>query len=496
MGIYISDTSFRLVAIIDSYESFIWTERYSDYGDFELYLPMEDLSVLQYLKADYYVEIRESDRTMIIEDIQIDTDVDDGPLLKISGRSLESILDRRIIWKQTSFSNKTVIEVIWQLLRENVISPADANRRIEAFEIVGTGVGDIDSLGISQIQFTGDNLYDTIKSLCDVFGLGFKITATKPEERGSGSVHFYFELFSGVNRSYENDDRIPHVIFSPNFDNLLNSSYFESHRNLKTVALVAGQGEGTDRIMVEAPWRGEYSLLLEQPEDWSTHYNNYYTKSDEKYERVIGVEIAPTFKYGTYYIRYEKNDIEESYGYLMLQGEPDDWSTNYASYFKGRNGVYTKVSGVTTFPTWSRDTYYKRVGNNGDIDGTGTGLSRRELFVDARDLAKETQQQDGDGNISTTTLSDGEYDQVLVERGNEKLAECSSVESFEGGIDPDGGYRYGCRGDVEKGNADYSIGDIVQVENEYGMSCRCRVTEFIRSKDSSGSSAYPTFAIV
>jgi hypothetical protein len=384
MEVFIFDTAFQLVKIIDSYESFIWTERYSEYGDFELYLPI-DSDIVQYLKTDYYVEIRESNRTMIIEEIQINTDIDNGPSLKVSGRSLESILDRRIIWNQSTFSGK-LNDVVRKILYENIMAGAGAERCIDIFEYVDTDDEYISSITVPQIQFTGDNLYDVIKSICDAFEIGFRITTGEAEERDTGLTYFYFELYAGTNRSYENDDgteqfKNPHVVFSPTFDNLLDSSYFESNKALKTVTLVAGAGEGPDRVKVEVP----------------------------------------------------------------------------------------------------------------SSSGAGTGLSRRELFTDARDLTQESQQQDENGNITTVTLTPEEYNAALTERGNEKLAECTVINSFEGGVDPGIEYKYGSEHDVKMGDADYCIGDIVQVENEYGMGFRCRVSEFIRSFDSSGSMTYPTF---
>ena len=381
MEIFILNTSFQIVAVIDSFESFIWTERYSDYGDFELYLSPNS-PVTQYLQVDNYVEIRDSDRTMIIEEVQIDADVDNGHSIKISGRSLESILYRRIVWKQTSISDKTVDEVIKQLLYDNVIEPTDSTRRIDIFEYDELpNEHYIKTLNISQIQFTGDNLFDVVKSICDAFDLGFRIVRSESE-----NTTLHFQLFVGENRSYDNDDgseqlKNPHVVFSPTFDNLLNSNYFESNKNLKTVTLVAGEGEGADRIMTEVP----------------------------------------------------------------------------------------------------------------SVNGAGTGLSRRELFTDARDLSKSTQTQDENGNMTENTLSDDEYNDVLTERGTEKLAEYCATESFEGSIDPSTEYVYGTPESIKMGIADYSIGDTVQVENEYGMGCRCRVTEFIRSEDSSGYETYPTF---
>ena len=53
MELLVLNTSFESVAIIDSFKSLIWTDRYKAYGDFELYLPI-DTSLLAFLQQDYY----------------------------------------------------------------------------------------------------------------------------------------------------------------------------------------------------------------------------------------------------------------------------------------------------------------------------------------------------------------------------------------------------------------------------------------------------------
>lgn len=103
MEVWIMDTQFRSVIALDTFESLIWTERYNGAGDFELYTPM-NLRLISLIKQNYYVWLKESDQMMIVEEIQITTDVDEGDHLIISGRSLESILDRHIIWKQTNLN--------------------------------------------------------------------------------------------------------------------------------------------------------------------------------------------------------------------------------------------------------------------------------------------------------------------------------------------------------------------------------------------------------
>ena len=40
MEAMILDTNFQGIYIVDSFESFIWTDRFSECGDFELYIPI------------------------------------------------------------------------------------------------------------------------------------------------------------------------------------------------------------------------------------------------------------------------------------------------------------------------------------------------------------------------------------------------------------------------------------------------------------------------
>lgn len=97
MELYILNTVFESVAVIDWFESLIWSDRYDQAGDMELYMAMQN-SLLNFLKQDFYIWTADSEHTMIIEDINITSDTEDGNKLLVTGRSLESILERRIIW--------------------------------------------------------------------------------------------------------------------------------------------------------------------------------------------------------------------------------------------------------------------------------------------------------------------------------------------------------------------------------------------------------------
>ncbi|MDD3229763.1 MAG: siphovirus ReqiPepy6 Gp37-like family protein [Oscillospiraceae bacterium] len=351
MEALVMDTSFVSVDVVDTFDSFIWAERYSRCGDFEILTPV-DGSFLNMLIPDYYLYMNGSEKVMIIEGREISTDPEEGNHLVFTGRSLESILDRRIVWRQTILSGNFQ-DGILTLLNENAISPTDPNRIIPGLIFVPSADPVITELTI-QAQFTGDNLYVAIQSLCETKGIGFKITLTE-------NNLFKFELYAGVNRSYDQFVN-PYVVFSPKFDNILSSNYVETKRAEKTVTLVAGEGEGAARKTA--------------------------------------------------------------------------------------------------------------------VVGTGVGLSRREMFTDARDISS---------TVDGGELTPEQYTSQLEQRGAEKLSENTFISLFEGQVDASTLYKYG---------VDFFMGDILQLANEYEMEAKTRVVELIRSQSAAGEDIYPTFAAV
>ena len=120
MDVTILNTNLDAVSIVDTYESFIWTDRYYAYGDFELYEAMRE-GLLDYIKQDYYLQSKESEHVMIVEKIQITSDTEDGNHVTVTGRSLESILDRRIVWGQKLLSGN-LQNGIFRLLSDGEIT--------------------------------------------------------------------------------------------------------------------------------------------------------------------------------------------------------------------------------------------------------------------------------------------------------------------------------------------------------------------------------------
>lgn len=357
MEFMVLDTDLTSIDVLDTYSSMIWTDRYYTYGDFEIYTELS-LKNFQMLQKNRYIQSSESDHLMIIETRKTETDAEDGNWFLVSGRSLESILDRRIVWEQTILDG--YLESQYEkILNQNIINPKDSNRKIPNFIFKKSGDSRIEEMKI-QAQYTGDNLLELTVAICKERGIGFSITLNDI------TGNFEFQFYMGEDRSY---DQIlnPYVVFSPSFENIVNSNYRQSNVNLKTIALVAGEDQGSNRKT-------------------------------------------------------------------------------------------TTVDASSDKPT---------------------GINRRELYVDARDLSSD----DENGN----SLSNSNYIALLKKRGEEKLLDYKESNMFDGQVETTVLYRY---------EEDFFMGDLVQLEDEFGTESKSRIVEYIYSEDQKGINYYPTFDII
>lgn len=226
MDLYVLDQIFAPIAVIDRYKSLIWTTKYCDCGDFELYMPA-DAGIMQYIREDYFI-VREDDQTsvMIIESVVIESNVENGDYFIVSGRSAESLIGRRIIWSQTNLRATEPSQAVFRLITDNAISPTNQARVIPHITL-----GDpLQTENRLNIQFTGTNLLEAVKTICKEYGMGFRMELVEGD--------LVFTCYIGSNTL---------VTFSPEYDNLVGSDYSSDVTGLKNVALTAGEGEGTAR---------------------------------------------------------------------------------------------------------------------------------------------------------------------------------------------------------------------------------------------------------
>ena len=362
------------IAMIDTFTSAIWTVRYDEAGDFEIYTPVR-LDYIQVMQIGNYLWNRDSDRLMVIETVEIETDSEEGPQLIITGRSLESILDRRIVTSSQNFSGN-LQSVLFAIIQNEVIS-SDETRQIPGFSLKANSDSRITSIAISELSIRGENVYDVVCSLCQANKIGWRILP-----KGTGG--FEFELYVGTDRSYAQSVN-PYVTFSPSFENLLNSNYIKSFKSYK---------------------------------------NSIYA---------IGT--------------YQKE--------VILQNK-----------YKDDNGEWV-VEEQTTYEeaevvTWQ----YSET-------ATPSGLARREMFIDNGGV------NDGEQGGEYAT-----WNAVNKEKAIAELGEHQTTTAFEGELEATRQYIY---------REDFNIGDIVQVENEFGITGTVYISEIVFSQDANGITITPTF---
>lgn len=242
MNIYVLNPSFEIIDVVDDYKSIIWSTRYFSSGDFELHIPAtaRNINILtsdNLLCREQDVNGDEFRNVMIIQRVQIVTDVDEGDILTVTGKCLKSIVGRRIIWNQMNLTGNVETSVR-QVLNENIISPQLAARKIDNFQLAEV-TGFTDTM---EIQLRGENIEEWLEETCSNYGYGWNVYVKDKK--------MIFYLYAGTDRSY-NQSENPYVVFSPDFDNLLTSDYTHGKENYKNAALVAGEGEGTEQKFAE-----------------------------------------------------------------------------------------------------------------------------------------------------------------------------------------------------------------------------------------------------
>lgn len=241
--INVYDMSFNLIGVLDTFSSIIWRPSYYEVGDFEIYTAATD-EAINLLKENRLV-VRNSDisvdsngnttykNVMVIKNMELKTDVENGDKIIITGRELKYLLHQRVIWQQTTLSGN-VETGLRRLVSENAISPADTKRKIPNL-VLGALASISDTI---EKQLTGEYLDEAITEICRAYNVGFDVFGYNNS--------YVFNLYRGLDRSYNQTVR-PYVVFSDKFDNLFNTDYQLKTEEYANTALIAGEGEGTAR---------------------------------------------------------------------------------------------------------------------------------------------------------------------------------------------------------------------------------------------------------
>lgn len=429
IDVYVLDGNLQQVGIVDSYTSLIWVNRYQSEGDCELYIKATNEN-LHLLRKGYYLARNDDEMVCRIEKIELDTNAENGNYLIVTGYDVKKILAQRIIWSQSNVDGN-VEDYIRQLIYESLVNPNLSARAIKNADgrqnfLLG------DKAGFNEVtteQATYKPVSEKVKEFCVRYDWGYKVIVD--------IGNFYFLLYAGKDRSNN-------VIFSNEFENLISTKYIEDSSNLANVALVGGEGEGSERSRNVAG----YAEGIERNEIFVDAKDISRTIS---WEELIG--MYPTTDQGG----HGHIDITSSQQAIVYRMDIIDIPIVDENQLTELKANYPNGQEITK----DRVTYY-------------------QIYdVVIADLPSETMTANDD-----VILRDLVYSVFLLNRGYENLAEYGTVVSFDGSVEPNITFKY---------KEDYFLGDQVTVRNEYGIEATARIVEVTEVYDNNGYRVEPKF---
>lgn len=241
MDLYILDGFHRREQIVDDFESLVWAERFSAYGDFEL-RTQSTLRNRNRFTPGTKLAIPGSYRVMTVETFEDATDEEGKKVLILKGRSLESVLENRVargVLGDLTLTPKWVLEglpadiarkIFHDICVLGILDPAD----IIPMVIEGTILPEDtipEPAGEVVYEIDPMTVYKAIKDICDLYDMGFRLI------RNQDRSELYWDVYTGSDRT-STQSVLPAVIFSPNLDNLQNTSELTSIATYKNVAYV------------------------------------------------------------------------------------------------------------------------------------------------------------------------------------------------------------------------------------------------------------------
>ena len=444
--LYILDKDFNFVHLEEHYSSLVWTERYQEFGDFVLDIPLNKVNYKNYGEG-YYLCFTDSEETMIIESVEIQHEYEQ-PQLEISGRSLTSILERRVNASKALDLNLGKIKYIGLLgdVVSSIVSDEITNPYVEEYEFYHLELDDGKLVEVpgpgSQVEgmeettylkrsklsqpsrvipnfkytnlvdgsVTIDKRFDEIKTVYDLLNIFSKKTVTGFKILLDISDNFSFNLvtYKGTDRTTKQNVLNP-IIFSTMLDNVAYVKYFEDHTDYKNVILS-------------------------------------YTSDDKEVVRELNGDFGVLGEIGD-------NDAGET-TYLWCGNEDEDNAGLYAA---------------------GLDRYEVAVKSNANVSSIESS-STSSQYSSTPYIAGEVESDDEEASLSEKlkitadeSFDDGDYD---------------IVKTTEGSIDPLVRYRF---------NEDYFLGDTIEFFDEIGIHVIALIDEVVRSYDQEGYIVTPNF---
>lgn len=247
-----------------------------------------------------------------------------------------------------------------------------------------------------------------------------------------GGDRLLFSLYAGKDVSNN-------VIFSDQFENLASTKYVKDNTNLGNAARIGGTGEGSDRKFAD------YGAA----------------QSVDRYEVFVDAKsISNLSEYSELTALYPGGTIT-------------------------RNGsAYVYV--VSTLNIQIVDDAQLARLQIAYPNGTVVTIDGNEFYAVSNIAIADLDTNSPSANTKVT-LKDVIYEVYLLNKGAEEVAKYGEKTTFEGSIIPDMTFKY---------KTDYDLGDIVAIQNEYGIRQNVRIVEIVEVTDENGYKIEPKFEYI
>lgn len=246
VSLKILDDELTFIGDIEDYISFYFIRSFFQIKEFQLVAPIKYQDIL---KEDNYIYLSKK-KSMIIEEVSIDEDKEQ---ITVKGRDIKSIIERRLILPSPNESydksKGSAESVIKHYINTCCVSPIDTSRKIKNLIIAENKNRGLSVSWESRYK----NLEIEVESIARIGNVGWFIYLDPKEKK------FIFETEVGVDRT-EGQDKNSRVIFSSEFSNISDAIHTSNSISYKNVAYVGGQGEGTDREVIEIKKSNEIGL--------------------------------------------------------------------------------------------------------------------------------------------------------------------------------------------------------------------------------------------
>lgn len=431
------------LGILDCFSSVIWDDNYWDTGTFEINCSLTEKAInLLKEKEDRIVWIKGKRTAGVIEKVVKKIDTNGESSLNVKGHLLDVLLNRRIVWGTMLWYKPNIPDVIKALLLLNVISPVNLNRQMPYFTTQGMNIRYIrDTLSGNSVN-VGNHWVEIMAS------------HNNSNIRQNATASADFIPATGTDRA-ELSSIFDDVITTTPFIECTNTSgsitidlgsikmcdiiqiwhYWGDGRQYNNKTEVSADGTNWVTIF-DSSIQGKYT---ETGEGHKINLNDSgsYASVDLKSYQVTGEEIlneiirlCQAYDYGFETLFDPKN---KHFGFNLYRGVDHTESQNVNKHIifsvsmdELLDGEYVYDSEAYKNTAWIAGQGEGTERKTTSIDTGLAGLNRREMFIDARDLS---QQEDDGTNISNT-----DYLNMLISRGNNTLGENQAVETYEGKI--------------------------------------------------------------